>query len=73
MNNVQESSCSDGCSNVHRSVIQGSNIRTVVDEDEDESDSEIFRVKRRSRVEQKSTHDSNNFNDYQVFVTLRRF
>ncbi|XP_019162632.1 PREDICTED: lysine-specific demethylase JMJ706-like [Ipomoea nil] len=72
VNNVQESSCSDDYSNVHRNVIQGSKIRTVVDEDEDESDSEIFRVKRRSRVEQKSTHDSNYCNEYQSLKRLKK-
>lgn len=74
MNDVQESSCSDDYSNAHRHVVQGSDIRTVVDKDEDESDSEIFRVKRRSRVERKSAHDSSSFNEYQVLdPSIRRF
>lgn len=36
--------------------------RTVIDQDSDESDTEIFRVKRRPRAEHRSVHDSMSIN-----------
>ncbi|XP_016511421.2 LOW QUALITY PROTEIN: lysine-specific demethylase JMJ13 [Nicotiana tabacum] len=56
----ERSVCSSGDDylKVHEKVAHVSDARTVVDQDSDESDTEIFRVKRRSRTEHgRSTHD----------------
>uniref|UniRef100_A0A5B6ZD14 Lysine-specific demethylase JMJ706 n=1 Tax=Davidia involucrata TaxID=16924 RepID=A0A5B6ZD14_DAVIN len=52
------SSVSDECLGTHQLNRQGPEVRPVVDQDSDESDSEIFRVKRRSsvKVEQRNVN-----------------
>ncbi|KAA8525845.1 hypothetical protein F0562_007700 [Nyssa sinensis] len=51
---------SDACLGTHHSNLQGQEVRPVVDHDSDESDSGIFRVKRRSSVkgEQRNVNDA---------------
>ncbi|KAK4349590.1 hypothetical protein RND71_032345 [Anisodus tanguticus] len=58
---------------VHEKVAHVSDVRTVVDQENDESDTEIFRVKRRSRAEHRSTHDSISVNvEHQGYKRLRK-
>lgn len=52
---------------VHEKIAHVSDVRTVIDQDDDESDSEIFRVKRRFRAENGSRRDSTSVNiEHQV-------
>lgn len=65
---LQSSTCNEyvnGCQN----VIQSSEFKPTENQDSDESDSEIFRVKRRSsaKIEQRNGYDSLSVNfDQQV-------
>lgn len=56
----ERSACSPSADylKVHEKVAHVSDVRTLIDQDNDESDTEIFRVKRRCRAEHGSRHDS---------------
>ncbi|XAR54777.1 [Histone H3]-lysine-36 demethylase [Bertholletia excelsa] len=56
---LSQSSISNACLDARQGNPQRSEIRPVLDQDSDESDSEIFRVKRRSsvKVEQRTAND----------------
>ncbi|KAG8382522.1 hypothetical protein BUALT_Bualt05G0086200 [Buddleja alternifolia] len=63
------------CVSSQKTVVHGVNVRNSVNEESEESDSEIFRVKRRSsaKVEQKIAHDSLSVKtDLQGFKRLRK-
>ncbi|PHU17161.1 hypothetical protein BC332_12856 [Capsicum chinense] len=47
---------------VHQEVAYVTDCRTIIDQDSDESDTEIFRVKRRPRAEHRNVHDSMSIN-----------
>lgn len=52
---------------VHEKVAHVSDVRTAIDQDNDESDLEIFRVKRRCRADHGIRHDSISVNvEHQV-------
>ncbi|CAN4076063.1 unnamed protein product [Withania somnifera] len=71
----ERSACSPraDCLKVHEKVAHVSDVRTVIDQDNDESDTEIFRVKRRYRVEHGSGHDSISVNvEHQGYKRLRK-
>ncbi|CAN4128108.1 unnamed protein product [Withania somnifera] len=58
---------------VHQKVAHETDCKTVVGQDSDESDSEIFRVKRRSLVEHRSVYDSMSINiENQSFKRLKK-
>ncbi|KAJ8555179.1 hypothetical protein K7X08_012675 [Anisodus acutangulus] len=68
-----EISSSDNKLKVHQKVAHDTDRRTVIDQDSDESDTEIFRVKRRPRAEHKSVHDSVSINiENQSFKRLKK-
>ncbi|PHT80951.1 hypothetical protein T459_13966 [Capsicum annuum] len=47
---------------VHQEVAYVTDCRTIIDQDSDESDTEIFGVKRRPRAEHRNVHDSMSIN-----------
>lgn len=58
---------------VHQKVALETDCRTIIDQDSDESDTEIFRVKRRPRAEHRSVHDSMSINiENQSFKRLKK-
>ncbi|KAL3360583.1 hypothetical protein AABB24_013819 [Solanum stoloniferum] len=71
----ERSACSPSADylKVHEKVAHVSDVRTVIDQDNDESDTEIFRVKRRCRAEHGSKHDSTSVNvEHQGYKRLRK-
>ncbi|KAM3270869.1 lysine-specific demethylase isoform X1 [Capsicum chacoense] len=57
----------------HEKVAQVSDARAFIDQDNDESDTEIFRVKRRHRAEHGNRHDSISVNvEHQGYKRLRK-
>ncbi|XP_052210475.1 lysine-specific demethylase JMJ13 isoform X2 [Diospyros lotus] len=58
--NAHEYSVNNTCFGTQKSDIQGLEVRPVPDQDSDESDSEIFRVKRRSSVKVLEQRNVNN-------------
>lgn len=60
------------CRSTHENNTHGSEVRAVVDQPSDDSDSEIFRVKRRSsyKVEKRTVNDvsSKNFEHQVLFM-----
>ncbi|KAL3497897.1 hypothetical protein ACH5RR_040629 [Cinchona calisaya] len=72
---VSQSSMSDEYINGHHKVIQRFEVKHTENQDSDESDSEIFRVKRRSssKIEQRNGHNSLSVNfDHQGFKRLKK-
>ncbi|XP_016488566.2 lysine-specific demethylase JMJ13 [Nicotiana tabacum] len=68
-----ESSSSDNNFKVHPKVAHETDCKTVVDQDSDESDTEIFRVKRRPRAEHRNGYDSVSINiEHQSFKRLKK-
>ncbi|XP_016465953.2 lysine-specific demethylase JMJ13 [Nicotiana tabacum] len=68
-----ECSSSDNNFKVHQKVAHETDCRTVVDQDSDESDTEIFRVKRRPRAEHRNGYDSISINiEHQSFKRLKK-
>ncbi|KAH0642879.1 hypothetical protein KY289_033853 [Solanum tuberosum] len=64
---------SSASSKVHQKVAHEADCRTVIDQDSDESDTEVFRVKRRPRAEHRSVHDSMSINvENQSFKRLKK-
>lgn len=64
---------SSASSKVHQKVAQETDCRTIIDQDSDESDTEVFRVKRRPRAEHRSVHDSMSINvENQSFKRLKK-
>ncbi|PHT53976.1 hypothetical protein CQW23_08438 [Capsicum baccatum] len=47
---------------VHQEVAYVTDCRTIIDQDSDESDTEIFMMKRRPRAEHRNVHDSMSIN-----------